>query len=483
MRRLALLLCVLRGPPPSAADPAPVTAIRAGRLLDVAAERVRENVVIVVEGDQYARSARRSRRAPPLIDLSAAHGDAGDDRRAHPRPAAGRRDRRPTTTSRSSASRSPIGRCGRPVPCESLSSTASRPFATWATRAAGFADADLKRAVEAGVVAGPRLFVATKALGPTGAYPLQAGAWELEMPKGVEMCDGPDECRRAVRDQIAHGADWIKVYADRSYYQHEDGSFRSLPNFTAEELGAIVDQAHRTRRKVAAHSVTPTGHALALAAGVDSIEHGDVLDDETIAAMAERRVYWCPTLTVTDYVAGPRSVTNPVWGELREAAHASFRRALAAGVPIVVGTDAGRLPLGRDPPGGGAAALRRAGDDAVAGALRSATVVAAAMLGQEGVLGTIAPGAKADIVAMPERPPPRHHGHRARELRDEGRGGLPAVVPDTAPSWNSAGKPARVPRKRASCSPDRIGGRHRPGDAAQPPSAGQRPAHDERSQR
>jgi imidazolonepropionase-like amidohydrolase len=267
----------------------------------------------------------------------------------------------------------------------------------------GFTDADLKRGVEAGVVTGPRLFVATKALGPTGAYPLQAGAWELEMPKGVEMCDGPDECRRAVRDQIAHGADWIKVYADRSYYRTEEGSFRSLPNFTAEELGAIVDQAHRTRRKVAAHSVTPTGHALALAAGVDSIEHGDVLDDETIAAMTARRVYWCPTLTVTDYVAGPRSATNPVWAELRDAAHASFRRALAAGVPIVMGTDAGGFPWDEI---NQAEELRRYVELGMTPwqALRSATVVAAEMLGQDGVLGTIAPGANADIVAMPGDP-------------------------------------------------------------------------------
>ncbi|MGZ3446593.1 MAG: amidohydrolase family protein, partial [Myxococcaceae bacterium] len=148
---------------------------------------------------------------------------------------------------------------------------------------AGFADVDLKRAVAAGIIVGPRLFVATKALAPTGAYGLggTSYSWELQMPKGVQLCDGPDACRQAVRDQISHGADWIKVYADRGYYKRPDGQIRSLPNFTEEELKAIVDQAHRTNRRVAAHSMTPSGHAIALAAGVDSIEHGDVIDDAT----------------------------------------------------------------------------------------------------------------------------------------------------------------------------------------------------------
>jgi imidazolonepropionase-like amidohydrolase len=190
---------------------------------------------------------------------------------------------------------------------------------------------------------------------------------------------------------------------DRSYYQLPDGQFRSLPNFTVEELTAIVDQAHRTRRKVAAHSITPTGHAIGLAAGVDSIEHGDVLDDVTIATMVERRVFWCPTLTVTDFVAGPRSVTNPIWDALRNAAHDSFRRALAAGVPIVLGTDAGGFPWTEI---NEAEELRRYVELGMTPwqALRTTTVTAAEMLGQVGTLGTIAPGARADIVAMVDDP-------------------------------------------------------------------------------
>jgi imidazolonepropionase-like amidohydrolase len=402
MRRIPVVMFILVAVAASASEPASVTAIRAGRILDVANERVLENMVIVVEGD-HIREIRSA--VPPgatVIDLSSSTVMPGlIDGHTH-------------VLLQGDATSAEYDEqiLGESLPYRALRGSVAlrisleHGFTTLrdvGNEGSGFADVDLKRAVENGVVVGPRLFVATKALAPTGAYPLQAGAWEIELPKGVEMCDGPVACRQAVRDQIAHGADWIKVYADRSYYQLPDGQCRSLPNFTVEELTAIVDQAHRTRRNVAAHSITPTGHAIALAAGVDSIEHGDVLDDATIATMVERRVFWCPTLTVTDYVAGPRSATNPVWESLRNAAHDSFRRAMAAGVPIVLGTDAGGFPWDEI---NQAEEMRRYVDLGMTPwqALRTATVTAAEMLGQTGKLGTIAPGALADIVAMTDDP-------------------------------------------------------------------------------
>jgi len=396
---LGFLVVVIAAP---AAETPTVTAIRAGRLLDVAAERVRENVVIVVEGDRIREVGSTVPPGATVIDLS--------DRTVMP----GMIDGHTHVMLQGDATSADYDAqiLGESLPYRALrASRAMRislehGFTTLrdvGNEGGGFADVDLKRAVESGVIVGPRLFVATKALGPTGAYGLQAGAWEVELPKGVEMCDGPVDCRKAVRDQIAHGADWIKVYVDRSYYQRPDGQFRSLPNFTVEELTAIVDQAHRTRRMVAAHSITPTGHAIALAAGVDSIEHGDVLDEDTLTAMVERRVYWCPTLTVTDFVAGPRSTANPIWEALRNAAHDSFRRALTAGVPIVLGTDAGGFPWDEI---NQAEELRRYVELGMTPwqALRSTTVTAAEMLGKSETLGTITPGALADIIAMPDDP-------------------------------------------------------------------------------
>ena len=400
MLRHAMAHCLVStlGAAGAAAAPPALTAVKAGRLLDVGAERVLESVVIVVEGGRVKEVAAGVPAGAAVIDLSRHTVLPGlIDGHTHV-----------LLQGDATADDYDVQLLRESLPYRALRATGAMRIALEngfttlrdiGNEGAGFADVDLKRAVEAGVVAGPRLFVATKALAPTGAYGLSGYAWELTVPKGVEMCDGPDACRRAVRDQIAHGADWIKVYADRSYYKQPDGQFRSLPNFTLEEMTAIVDQAHRTRRKVAAHSITPTGHAIALAAGVDSIEHGDVLDDATVETMARRGVYWCPTLTVLDFVAGPRSATNPIWRELQAAVKDSFRRALKAGVPIALGTDAGGFDWDKV---NQAEELRRYVELGMTPwqALRSATVTAAAMLGQEGMLGTIAPGARADIIAV-----------------------------------------------------------------------------------
>jgi imidazolonepropionase-like amidohydrolase len=380
----------------------PVTAIKAGRLLDVANEQVRENVVIVVENGRVREIAATVPEGATVIDLGRHHVLPGFiDGHTHV-----------LLQGDATAADYDDQLLKESLPYRALRATRAMRIALEhgfttlrdiGNEGAGFTDVDLKRAVAAGVIAGPRLFVATKALAPTGAYGLSGYDWQISVPKGVEMCDGADDCRRAVRDQIAHGADWIKVYADRSYYKQPDGQIRSLPNFTLYEMTAIVDQAHRTRRKVAAHSMTPTGHAIAVAAGVDSIEHGDVLDDATISAMVQRKIYWCPTLTVSDFVAGPRSVTNPIWADLLAATKESFVRARKAGVPIVLGTDAGGFDwdkINQAEEFGRYVALGMTPWQA----LRSGTVTAAAMLGQEGTLGVIAPGSRADIVALLDNP-------------------------------------------------------------------------------
>jgi imidazolonepropionase-like amidohydrolase len=394
----SLLLAV----PLAAAPPDGVVAIRAGHLLDVAHEKVIDGAVVVVEKGRVREIGSSVPAGATVIDLSRHWVLPGFiDAHTHV-----------LLQGDATAVEYDEQLLKESLPYRALRATRAMRIALdhgfttlrdLGSEGAGFADVDLKRAVEAGVVEGPRLFVATKALAPTGAYGLSGYDWQIAVPKGVEMCDGPDDCRRAVRDQIAHGADWVKVYADRSYYKQPDGQIRSLQNFTLEEMTAIVDQAHRTRRRVAAHSMTPSGHAVALAAGVDSIEHGDVFDDETIAAMAKGKVYWCPTLTVTDFVAGPRSRTNPIWTELQASVRDSFRRALRAGVPIALGTDAGGFDWDKVNQAEEFSRYVALGMTPWQ-ALRSGTVTAAALLEQEGTLGVLAPGARADVVALSENP-------------------------------------------------------------------------------
>jgi imidazolonepropionase-like amidohydrolase len=269
------------------------------------------------------------------------------------------------------------------------------------TEGAGFADVDLRSAFERGVLEGPRVFTSGPAMSVTGGYPLVGYAWELKMPDGVLKCDGADACRKAVRYQVEKGVDWIKVYADRSYKRTPDGGFTSIANFTPEELSAIVDEAHRLRRKVASHSMTPVGHRASLAAGVDSLEHGDALDAETIKQMVARRIPYCPTLTAADEVGPPRAKENPIWADLWKASQASLRAAYQAGAPIAFGTDAGGFDWhGRSQADefGFMVAWGMAPWDA----LRSATVVAADLLGPvpAGRLGCLDPGCVADLVAV-----------------------------------------------------------------------------------
>ncbi len=267
------------------------------------------------------------------------------------------------------------------------------------TEGAGFADVDLKRAFDKGILDGPRVFTSGPAMSVTGGYPLTGYSWERNMPDGVLKCDGADDCRKAVRFQVEKGVDWIKVYADRSYYRTPDGGWAATPNFTPEEMKAIVDEAHRLRRRAAAHSMTPTGHHIALGAGIDSIEHGDALDDESIRLMVEKKVPYCPTITVADFVKGPRSKTNPIWNELWESSERSFRKAYAAGVPIAFGTDAGGFDWDKRNQAeefGFMVAWGMSPWDAI----RSATVVAAELLRESGRLGCLDAGCAADLVAV-----------------------------------------------------------------------------------
>ncbi len=269
------------------------------------------------------------------------------------------------------------------------------------TEGAGYADVDLKRAIENGEMAGPRLFVSTLAINTTGHYPIKSleYAWELKMPKGVQEITGADEARRAVRQQLEAGADWIKIYADRGYYRLEDGSFRSLPNFTTEEISAIGDETTRSRKRLAAHAMTRDGIIAAINAGASTIEHGSGMDEECMKLMASKGIYWCPTLFVNAYVAeGRAKLGSPINLQFQQSIESTFKKAIGMGVKLAYGTDIGgydwKLPQAKD-----FEYFVQWGLDPIK-AIQTATTTAADLLDKRGKIGEIIPGAFADIIAM-----------------------------------------------------------------------------------
>jgi imidazolonepropionase-like amidohydrolase len=267
------------------------------------------------------------------------------------------------------------------------------------TEGAGYADVDLKRAIMRGVVPGPRMQVATRAMDVTGAYPLLGYAPDVAVPHGVQLVDGPDEGRKAVREQISFGADWIKVYVDRSYYVRQDGILDDIPTFTLDELRAIVDETHRQRHKIAAHAMALNGVHNAVEAGVDSIEHGDYIAEADMKTMVQKGIYYVPTIYVGEYVAqGRANAGAKVWLDMIKIHGDTFRRAVQSGVKIAFGTDVGGFDWGIDP------AIEfplmvKYGMTPIQ-AIRAATSGAADLLGMQNDVGSIAPGKYADLVAV-----------------------------------------------------------------------------------
>lgn len=271
------------------------------------------------------------------------------------------------------------------------------------TEGAGYADVALRDGIAEGHVPGPRMLVATLALDITGAYPPSGFPVNAQVPGGVQAVDGPWAGRAAVREQVKYGADWIKVYCDRAYFVDASGKLDSIPTFEPDELRAIVDEAHRQDRKVAAHAMAPRGIGRALDAGVDSIEHGVGIDAATAARMKARGVFWVPTLTVVQEVAPARAAEGgAVWEKMPELHRRAFEAALKAGVRIAYGTDAGGFPWSKNQAEEFSWMVRYGMTPERA--IRSATVVAAELLGMEKTIGRIAPGYRADLVAVPGDP-------------------------------------------------------------------------------
>jgi imidazolonepropionase-like amidohydrolase len=268
-----------------------------------------------------------------------------------------------------------------------------------------YADVDLKKAINRGIIDGPRLFVSGRAINSTGHYSISNRdyTWEWKVPKGVIEITGPIEARRAVREEVSYGADWVKVYADRGYYRSPDGSFRSMPNFTVEEISALGDETAMHRRKMSAHAVTRDGIIPAIKAGAASIEHGFGMDDECIKLMVEKGIYWCPTIYVNEWVAEGRAAAGSTMNKVfSQTLPATFSKALKAGVKIAFGTDAGGFDWTENEAKEFSYMVRWGMTPMQA--IKAATSVAAALLDMTGKIGEVSPGAFADIVAAKDDP-------------------------------------------------------------------------------
>jgi imidazolonepropionase-like amidohydrolase len=271
------------------------------------------------------------------------------------------------------------------------------------TEGAGYADVDIKKAIDGGIIPGPRMQVSGRAMDVTGAYPVFGYSWELKWPKGVQEVDGADGGRKAVREQISNGVDWIKVYSDRSYRVQPGGVLDDVPTFTMDELRAIVDETHRERHKIASHASALNGVHNSVEAGVDSIEHGFYIADADLKTMVAKGIYYVPTLLVGEYVAEGRAAAGAhVWIDMVNIHAATFKRALDAGVKIAFGTDAGGFPWTVNPAKEFALEVKYGMTPAQA--LRSATITAAELLGMQDKIGSLEPGKFADVVATPGDP-------------------------------------------------------------------------------
>ena len=383
--------------------PPPVTVIRAGVLIDGKSDRPLRDEVVVIRGNRIESvSDAASAKIPAgatIIDLSHATVLPGlIDSHTHiflqgEDPAQGGYD--------ANILKYPLAlRAARAT--VAARRALEQGFTTLRdveTEGAGYGDVGIKMAIEGGYIPGPRLFVATRAISTTGGYNLEGYAPELNMPKGAQIVDGPVEARKAAREQLDHGADWIKVYMTHRSWVGKNGELVSQPTLTVEELKAIVDEAHGWGKKVACHAYNGIGLQRALDGGCDSIEHGLQITDAQIAQMVKQGTWYCPTLAVYYSDWAPADTPGGQRDRKRAAEHGvSFNKALKAGVKIVFGTDMGGIPW-TEPMTQEFPRMTEFGMSTM-DAIKSATSRAAEMLDMAEQIGVVAPGAYADVIAV-----------------------------------------------------------------------------------
>ena len=379
-----------------------VTVIRAGSLIEGKSDTVRRNQVIVIRGNKIESVGDATAKVPDgatIIDLSHATVMPGlIDTHTHiflqgEVPAQGGYD---------------IQLLKYPLAYRAARATVAvrraleQGFTTLRdleTEGAGYGDVGIKQAIEEGYIPGPRLFVVTRAISTTGGYPLEGYAPEIEVPKGAQLIDGPVEARKAARQQLEHGADWLKVYMTHRSWVGKNGELISQPTLTLEEIKAVTDEAHGWGKRVACHAYSGIGLHRAIDGGCDSIEHGLDLDDAAIAQMLKQGTWYVPTLAVYYGDWEPENTPGGQRDRKRASVHEeSFKKAMKANLKIAFGTDVGGFPW-TDPIAQEFGYMTKFGMSPM-DAIKSATSRAADLLDMQGQLGEIRAGAFADIVAV-----------------------------------------------------------------------------------
>ena len=402
---LAALLLAASAPsrafaaPPVAPAAAPIrtTVIRCGRLLDVRTGALKEGAQVIVVGDRIERVLDASAKAPDgavVQDLSAYTVLPGlIDAHTHTFLQPGDYD---VQLLKQSLPRRTLQAANSARAMLLAGFTAIRDLET---EGGMFGDAALRDAIADGITPGPRMQVATRAISTTGNYALLGYAPGVAVPKGVQIADGPWEIRKAVREQIEGGADWLKFYADYRRFEPSGEIVDLRVTMTQEEMDALVDEASRRHRPVSAHCYGDEATRAAVRAGVRSVEHGLFLDDTTLKMMLDKGVYFCPTLTA--YQTSYDETPTPAWKKVVDGHKDTFQRALRMKLKIASGSDAGDFP-----PGDAARELVlmvEAGMPALK-AIQAATLVDADLLGWQDRIGAIEPGKLADLIAVEGNP-------------------------------------------------------------------------------